>query len=159
MDWGNVSLIAPIAWSFALQQISRAFDTGITRNNQTPEERAPVMTRSRTAGLLDTHPIKNHSSYLPDPDVLSYVAAATRPEPGVLLRHLDQQEHLVYTPQFWKQKLTRNREGWKDLSLGVDQANYLTAMLRTESLPMARAEVGEVCHTGAPQHCEKLASS
>ncbi|RAL09124.1 uncharacterized protein BO97DRAFT_190222 [Aspergillus homomorphus CBS 101889] len=109
------------------------------RERLSSDELAPVVTRARTAGDSTTllHPFHGHSSYLPDPKVLSRIAAATKVEPGILLRHLDQQEHLVYRSHTWTRHETQADENtgrWLDFSLGVDQQNFITAAMLTKTL-------------------------
>ncbi|KAL2839814.1 hypothetical protein BJY01DRAFT_250296 [Aspergillus pseudoustus] len=104
-----------------------------------PDDHAPVLTRARTAGLVGSHPLRGHVSCLPQPDILTHVAAATRLDPGVILRHLDQREHLVYRAR--SQSLQQAMEGQArclNFSLGVDQGNYITAALQSENLTWMR---------------------
>ncbi|KAI1303520.1 hypothetical protein F5Y03DRAFT_187559 [Xylaria venustula] len=114
--------------------------------------RAPVLTRSRTARVRDTHPIRGHASYLPEPETLSYVAEATQLDSEILLRHLDQQEHLIYRRQLQQPRREKggSREQLFDISLGIDQENYITAISRSEpSLGKGKSqtEKGDLSHT------------
>ncbi|KAI0965492.1 ankyrin repeat-containing domain protein [Xylaria arbuscula] len=118
-----------------LQQTSGIIVTAVPPSED-QDYRAPILTRSRTARVRDTHPIRGHVSYLPEPEALSYVAAATRLDSEILLRHLDQQEHLVYRRQLQsprREKGARSREQWfntiillvnEDNCLGIDFNPY-----------------------------------
>ncbi|PLB47727.1 hypothetical protein P170DRAFT_465311 [Aspergillus steynii IBT 23096] len=121
------------------QQISRRFQTRISRRKIKPDLRAPVVTRARTAGVFGSHPIWGHTSCLPDPAVVGCVAAAIRLDAGILLQHLDQQEHLVYQMISRKKQHaspTGSQVAWLDpISLGVNQENYITATVLTEYVP------------------------
>ncbi|KAI0813237.1 ankyrin repeat-containing domain protein [Xylaria sp. FL0064] len=121
--------------------------------SESQDYRAPTLTRSRTARVRGTHPIGGHVSYLPEPSALSSVAAATQLNCDILLRHLDKQEHLVYRRQVQprkQRKRTRSPRMWFDISIGIDQENYVTAAFCTEPRPttgMSQSQKGGYHHT------------
>lgn len=95
------------------------------------EAEAPIIVRSRTAGRNGSHPlaaVREHISRLPDPEVLSVVAGSLNLDPHVLLRFLDQQEHL--TP---KSRLKPFADGGFEVNIGLDQGNHLMAYLTVDS--------------------------
>lgn len=94
---------------------------------------APVLTWTRTAGLMGEHPIKRHITTLPDPEVVLAVANHLQPSPEELLLYLDQNAHLSYqsyTPSRPPPSHTyEKRSNTKYICLGIDQANHILATI------------------------------
>ncbi|KAI0097477.1 hypothetical protein GGR51DRAFT_469895 [Nemania sp. FL0031] len=125
--------------------LSKALATDDGRGTSTQNDYAPIVTRSRTAGVEGMHPIEGHTSRLLDPAVLGPVVAATHLDTGTLLRHLDQNEHLVYRRQKQIQHSTaadQEKGVWHDVSFGIDQENYVTAMLHVKPQPRLGGDEG-----------------
>ncbi|RHZ70297.1 hypothetical protein CDV55_104322 [Aspergillus turcosus] len=86
----------------------------------------PILTRARNAGFHGSHPIKNHRSWLPDPEILEDVALVAELHPETLLRHLDERNHLVYSPRIADRIGVKGRSEFR---IGFNQANHLTAVI------------------------------
>ncbi|KAJ8131392.1 hypothetical protein O1611_g2235 [Lasiodiplodia mahajangana] len=118
--------------------LSNALATDDELDASIQDNDAPIVTRSRTAGVEGMHPIEGHTSWLLNPDILGSVMSATNLNAGILLRHLDQKEHLVYRRQKQIQQpgaARQDEEVWHDISFGIDQENYVTAMLHIKPQP------------------------
>jgi hypothetical protein len=97
---------------------------------------APILTWPRTAGMPGTHPIKGHTSCLPDPNVLRSLLELNELYTEFLVRSLDQNAHLSYQTQTREQSLAHrpwSPSSRKHINIAVDQANHITALLDQEN--------------------------
>jgi hypothetical protein len=90
------------------------------------EANEPILTKSRSAGMMGKHPIEGHQSFLPEPYILTEVWEALDLSPSLLLRHLNEHVHLTYVPRSFDVWGTTSPT---ELRIAVDPANHVTAVV------------------------------
>jgi hypothetical protein len=90
------------------------------------EANEPILTKSRSAGMMGKHPIEGHQSFLPEPYILTEVWEALDLSPSLLLRHLNEHVHLTYVPRSFDVWSTTSPT---ELRIVVDPANHVTAVV------------------------------
>lgn len=93
----------------------------------------PVLSYARTTERLGGHPVRDHTSRLPHPDMLAHVAGQVGLPAGLLLRFLDQKKHLSYqshSAQYLEQANSNgNTSMWRSLQICTDQGNNIIVAL------------------------------
>lgn len=99
--------------------------------------RTPILTTSRIAGRPGGHPVKGHISRIPDPRLVQHVASYISANPEMLLRFLDQSQHLTYNNRTATHCnggfVAEDGKHWRIYQACVDEGNHVLFAISQDS--------------------------